>query len=111
MSRQIRKQQFLDECLNDLNEDSSVFPKSQTQICVVRQIRNAWKNRTQFTADMKLNHNATTKQAAELALKDFTDKWENKYFYALKSWHYNRKKLTVFFDFPIAIPKIIYATI
>lgn len=60
MSRQIRKQQFLDECLNDLNEDRSVFPKSQTQIGVVHQIRNvckhiAWKDRKQFTADMKLS--------------------------------------------------------
>jgi transposase-like protein len=43
-----------------VDEDRSVFPKSKTQICVVHQIRNAckhvaWKNRKQFTADMKLS--------------------------------------------------------
>lgn len=54
-------------------EDRSVFPKSQTQIGVVHQIRNAWKDRKKFTADIKY-HNATTKQAAEQALNDFTDK-------------------------------------
>ncbi|MDI5898567.1 hypothetical protein QLS81_10975 [Flavobacterium sp. XS2P67] len=41
-------------------EGRSIFPKSKTQIGVVHQIRNAfkyvaWKNRNQFTADMKLS--------------------------------------------------------
>jgi len=93
----------------------SVFPESQTQICVVHQIRNAckyvvWKDRKQFTADMKHIYNAPTKQAAELALNDFADKWDSKYSYAIKSWRDNWDELTVFFDFPIEIRKIIYTT-
>jgi transposase-like protein len=93
----------------------SVFPESQTQICVVHQIRNAckyvvWKDRKQFTADMKHIYNAPTKQAAELALNDFADKWDTKYSYAIKSWRDNWDELTVFFDFPIEIRKIIYTT-
>ena len=93
----------------------TVFPESQTQICVVNQIRNAckyvaWKDRKDFTADMKHIYNAPNKQAAEAALKDFATKWESKYAYAIKSWRDNWDELTVFFDFPLEIRKIIYTT-
>jgi transposase-like protein len=93
----------------------SVFPQSQTQICVVHQIRNAckyvvWKDRKAFTGDMKHIYNAPNKQAAEHALNDFAQKWESKYSYAIKSWRDNWDELTVFFDFPVEIRKIIYTT-
>ncbi|MCB6062714.1 hypothetical protein LIT42_12525, partial [Flavobacterium psychrophilum] len=35
-------------------------------------------------------------------------KWESKYGYAIKSWRENWDELTVFFDFPLEIRKIIY---
>lgn len=59
----------------------TVFPESKTQICVVHQIRNAyryvvWKDKKAFTGDMKNIYNAPTRQAAEAALEDFADKWE-----------------------------------
>lgn len=93
----------------------SVFPESKTQICVVHQIRNAckyvvWKDKKAFTADMKNIYNAPTKQAAEAALNDFATKWEDKYSYAIKSWRDNWEELTVFFEFPLEIRKIIYTT-
>ena len=51
----------------------NVFPQSQTQICVVHQIRNSaryvvWKDKKAFTVDMKLIYDAPTKQAAKAAL-------------------------------------------
>lgn len=93
----------------------SVFPQSQTQICVVHQIRNAckyvvWKDRREFSADMRHIYTAPNKQAAEQALDDFAKKWQSKYAYAIKSWRENWDELTVFFDFPIEIRKIIYTT-
>lgn len=93
----------------------SVFPQSQTQICVVHQIRNAckyvvWKDRKEFSADMRHIYTAPNKQAAEQALDDFAKKWQSKYAYAIKSWRENWDELTVFFDFPIEIRKIIYTT-
>lgn len=93
----------------------NVFPESSTQICVVHQIRNAckyvvWKDKKEFTRDMKSIYEAPTKQAAEAALEDFAQKWESKYSYAIKSWRNNWDELTVFFDFPIEIRKIIYTT-
>jgi len=93
----------------------TVFPQSQTQIFVVHQIRNAckfvvWKDRKDFTADMKNIYTAPNKQAAALALEDFAQKWGDKYSYAIKSWRDNWDELTVFFDFPMEIRKIIYTT-
>jgi putative transposase len=93
----------------------NVFPASQTQICVVHQIRNSmkyvvWKDKKEFAADMKDIYNAPTKQAAEQALLTFDIKWKSKYPYAVKSWKDNWDELTIFFDFPIEIRKIIYTT-
>jgi len=93
----------------------AVFPESQTQICVVHQIRNAcryvvWKDKKEFSRDMKQIYDAPTKQAAEAALKDFGAKWGKKYPYAIRSWEDNWDELTVFFDFPLEIRKIIYTT-
>jgi len=59
---------------------------------------------------MKQIYDAPTKQAAEAALGDFAQKWEGKYAYAVKSWQNNWEELTVFFDFPIEIRRIIYTT-
>lgn len=92
-----------------------VFPQSQTQICVVHQIRNSckyvvWKDKKEFTKDMKEIYNAPTKQAAEAALVTFDIKWKSKYPYAIKSWQDNWEELTVFFEFPLEIRKIIYTT-
>lgn len=93
----------------------NVFPQSKTQICVVHQIRNAcryvvWKDKKAFTSDMKQIYNAPTKEAAKAALEDFASQWEGKYSYAIKSWRDNWEDLTVFFEFPLEIRKIIYTT-
>lgn len=93
----------------------NVFPESKTQICVVHQIRNAcryvvWKDKKSFTKDMKHIYNAPSREAAKAALEDFAIQWENKYSYAIKSWRDNWEDLTVFFEFPLEIRKIIYTT-
>ena len=93
----------------------NVFPESRTQICVIHQIRNAsryvvWKDKKGFTRDMKQIYDAPTRQAAEAALEDFARKWESKYAYAVRSWRNNWEDLTVFFDFPVEIRRIIYTT-
>lgn len=93
----------------------AVFPESKTQICVVHQIRNSCryvvsKDKKEFTKDMKEIYQAPSEKAAQAALKDFSDKWESKYGYAIKSWKDNWDNLTVFFEFPVEIRKIIYTT-
>ena len=102
--------------LNGFTETiKSVFPASTTQICVVHQIRNScryvvWKEKKEFTADLKNIYNAPTKEAAEMELDNFEQKWGAKYPYAIRSWRNNWEELTVFFDFPVEIRKIIYTT-
>jgi len=93
----------------------NVFPQSKIQVCVVHQIRNAsryvvWKDKKAFTRDMKQIYNAPTKEATQAALEDFVASWEDKYSYAIKSWWDNWEDLTVFFEFPPEIMKIIYTT-
>ena len=93
----------------------NVFPESTTQICVVHQIRNScryvvWKEKKEFSSDMKNIYNAPTKEAAALELDLFEQKWGGKYPYAIRSWRTNWDNLTAFFDFPVEIRKIIYTT-
>jgi len=93
----------------------NVFPLSETQICVVHQIRNSakyvvWKEKKEFTKDMKHIYTAPNKEAAQAALEDFKTKWNSKYSYAVESWYRNWDELTVFLDFPVEIRRIIYTT-
>ena len=93
----------------------TVFPESKTQICIVHQIRNAcryvvWKDKKQFTSDMKNIYNAPNKESAAAALEDFATKWDSKYSYAVQSWRNNWEELTVFFEYPVEIRKVIYTT-
>jgi len=93
----------------------TVFPESATQVCVVHQIRNScryvvWKDKKEFSSDMKDIYTAPNRQAALAALDAMELKWNSKYSYAIKSWRQNWDELTVFFDFPIEIRQIIYTT-
>ena len=93
----------------------TVFPESKTQICIVHQIRNAcryvvWKDKKAFTSDMKDIYNAPNEQAAKAAFNHLSQTWKQKYPYAIKSWENNWKDLTVFFEFPVEIRRIIYTT-
>lgn len=93
----------------------SIFPQSENQICIVHQIRNAsryvvHKDKKEFTKDMKPIYQAVTIEEAEHALNQLEDKWGNKYPHSIQSWRRNWQELTVFFDYPAAIRKIIYTT-
>ena len=93
----------------------TVFPEATKQICVVHQIRNSckyvgWKERKEFSGDMKAIYNAPNRDAAALALDELDSKWGAKYGYAIKSWRANWDELTAFLDFPLEIRKIIYTT-
>lgn len=93
----------------------SVFPSAATQVCIVHQIRNScryvvWKDKRAFTQDLKNVYAAPNREAALASLTDLEQKWNSKYAYAIKSWREHWDELTVFFDFPLEIRKIIYTT-
>lgn len=110
-------QDILITCTDNLNGVTdtirSVFPQSSTQICVVHQIRNSckyvvYKDKKEFTADMKNIYNAPNKEAAAMELDNLERKWGGKYPYAIFSWRKICDNLTVFFQFPLEIRSIIY---
>jgi transposase-like protein len=106
-------------CTDNLNGFTqgikSVFPQATTQICVVHQIRNSsryvvWKDKKAFTQDLRTVYNAPNREMAAANLDQFEQIWGSKYPYAIKSWRANWDELTVFFDYPVEIRKIIYTT-
>lgn len=93
----------------------NVFPKTDVQLCVVHQIRNAtkfvsFKDRKAFCADMRPIYTAPTLEAAELALLEFDEKWGARYPMSIASWKNNWNRLTTFFKYPVELRKIVYTT-
>lgn len=87
----------------------SIYPKSDTQICVVHQIRNSckyvvWKDKKAFTSDLQNIYKTINKKQAKLAQEEFRITWGAKYPYAVKSWDNNWENLPKF-AIPVAIRK------
>jgi transposase-like protein len=93
----------------------AVYPKTQVQLCIVHQIRHSlryvnWKQRKVIAADLKRIYGAATLAEAELALAEFADKWDDQHPMISLSWRNNWERLSVFFDYPPEIRKVIYTT-
>jgi transposase-like protein len=93
----------------------SVFPKTDVQLCVVHQIRNAtkfvsYKDRKAFCTDMRPIYTAPTSEAAALALEEFASKWGARYPASINSWRSNWERLTAFLKYPVELRKMVYTT-
>ena len=93
----------------------AVYPKTQVQLCIVHQIRHSlryvnWKQRKVIAADLKRIYGAATLAEAELALAEFAEKWDDEHPTISLSWRNNWERLSVFFDYPPEIRKVIYTT-
>ncbi|MGB3585158.1 MAG: IS256 family transposase [Tunicatimonas sp.] len=93
----------------------AVFPDCLTQLCIVHQVRNslkhvAWGERKDFAQDLKKIYTATNKQAGEEALLEVEEKWSEKYPHVFRSWTSNWERLSVFYEFPAEIRKMVYTT-
>lgn len=94
---------------------NAAFPLTDIQRCIVHQIRNStkfvsYKDIKKFCADMKEIYTAPNEEAALNAFERFSDKWNGKYSYAVKSWENNWNELSTMFKFPQEIRTIIYTT-
>lgn len=94
---------------------ASAFPHAQVQLCVVHQIRNslryvASKHQKEFIADLKPVYRADTKENAEDALEALEMKWNQRYPMAVNGWRQNWGNLSVFFDYPPELRRMIYTT-
>jgi len=66
----------------------------------------ASKNQKEIARDIKKIYAAATIEKAELELKSFEEKWQDKYAAVVKSWKNNLETLSTFFKYPPKIRKI-----
>ncbi|WP_286241209.1 IS256 family transposase [Neptuniibacter halophilus] len=93
----------------------AVYPQTQIQLCIVHQVRHSlryvsWKQRKEVAADLRNIYAASTLDAAERALDEFAVKWGDEHPTISRSWRANWERLSVFFDYPPQIRKVIYTT-
>lgn len=93
----------------------AVFPQTAVQLCIVHKVRASlnyvpWKERKAVAADLRRIYAAATLTEAETALDDFARTWDTKYPAISRSWRADWANLTVFFDYPPEIRKVIYTT-
>lgn len=93
----------------------TVFPKAQVQLCIVHKVRNSlkyvpWKERKAVAKDLRAIYGAATLAEAEGALERFSEHWDEKYPAISPSWRSDWERLTVIFDYPPVIRKVIYTT-
>ncbi|WP_040395291.1 IS256 family transposase, partial [Catenovulum agarivorans] len=94
---------------------ASIYPQTETQLCVIHQIRNsmkyvASKHQKAFMADLKPVYRAATKLEAEVALDELEAKWGTQYPIVIASWRKKWDNLSLYFQYPESIRKAIYTT-
>ncbi len=93
----------------------AVYPQTRVQLCIVHQVRHSlryvsWKQRKAVAADLRRIYSATTLTEAEQALAAFAERWDQEHPGISQSWRNNWERLSVFFDYPPQIRKVIYTT-
>lgn len=94
---------------------SSVFPRTEIQLCIVHQIRNsikyvASKDQKPFMVDLKTVYRAESKDIAEQRLLELDEKWGKKYPMVLRSWQSKWDELSAYFKYSPEIRRLIYTT-
>ena len=94
---------------------SAAFPQTELQRCIVHQVRNTLKyvgekNKKELANDLKTIYHAPSEDAALEALDRVTEKWEDDYPNAMKSWYKNWDVISPIFKFSSDVRKIIYTT-
>lgn len=94
---------------------TSVYPKTQVQLCIVHMVRNSlryvgWKQRKTVAGDLRTIYTANTVEEAELALSAFSEKWDKEFPSISKTWLHHWDNIIPFFQYPKDIRKVIYTT-
>ncbi len=94
---------------------NSVFPHTEVQLCIVHQIRNSIRfvgslHQKQFASELKAVYQAFTKEEAEDALDKLEEKWGKKYPIVFQSWRNKWNNLSLYFQYPEDIRRVIYTT-
>lgn len=94
---------------------NSVYPQTHIQLCIIHMVRNSlkyvsWKDYKAVTSGLKAVYQASTEEAALMALNTFAEAWDCKYPQISKSWRAHQENLNTFFGYPPDIRKAIYTT-
>lgn len=94
---------------------NSVYPQTHIQLCIIHMVRNSlkyvtWKDYKAVTSGLKAVYQASTEEAALMALDAFAGAWDDKYPQISKSWRAHWENLNTFFGYPPDIRKAIYTT-
>lgn len=93
----------------------AVFPRASAQLCIVHKVRGSLryvptKQRKAVASDLRQIYSAPSVSAAEMALEQFSERWDEHYPLISKLWRREWSLLTTFFDYPPEIRKVIYTT-
>jgi putative transposase len=94
---------------------AAAYPDTEYQRCIVHQVRNTLKyvsdkERKPFAADLKTIYQAPNEQEGLKARERVTEKWQDKYPNAMKSWEKNWDAITPIFKFSTEVRTVIYTT-
>jgi putative transposase len=97
------------------NAINTAFPRTDSQLCIIHQIRNSLKHVSckdlkAVMADLKKIYGAVSEEAALYALEDCGEKWNKKYPQIYRSWEKNWAHLSTFFKYPEEMRRLIYTT-
>jgi putative transposase len=92
----------------------AIFPQTDVQVCVVHQIRHtvmfiAHRDREQFCDELKVVYTAPSSVAGLDALKEMMERWPQ-YRPYLKNWEQRWDELSLFFEYPEPVRRIVYTT-
>jgi putative transposase len=92
----------------------AVYPETQTQQCIIHQIRNTLKyiphkHKKAFMADLRSIYTAPTEESGLKALEAVKEAWPQYKAY-LKSWETKWTELSPFFKYPDVIRRVMYTT-
>jgi len=102
--------------LSGIKESITVaFPNTEYQRCIVHQVRNtlkyvADKDKKEFANDLKTIYHAPTEESGYERMMRITDKWQDRYPNAMKSWATNWDVISPIFKFSAEVRKVIYTT-
>lgn len=91
------------------------YPQTEYQRCIVHQVRNtlkyvADKDKKAFATDLKTIYHAPSEEAGYQQMKEVTEKWQEHYPNAMKSWATNWDVISPIFKFSSDVRKVIYTT-
>ena len=92
-----------------------IYPRSLVQRCIVHMVRTSvkhvsWKDLRAVCKDLKAMYSKDSSESALEELDRFNHKWGEKYPEIAQKWKSNWTELSVSFDYPKELRRVIYTT-